>query len=87
MSQYYTITKLETGKSGYRRELHESFTRQCPEMQITKRRISDKRRAIVSKGLLLKPWLEEIRAQVAENTKVTNLNIVENTRQTIDENE
>jgi hypothetical protein len=53
-------------KTGYRRELHDMFTRQYSEMEISEQRIADRRRAVVIKGLLSKPWLEEIRAQVAE---------------------
>ena len=34
-SQYYIITKLETIKIGYRRELHDRFTRQYPEREIS----------------------------------------------------
>ena len=60
--QYYIITKLETIKFEYRRELHDRFTRQYPEMKISEQRKGDQRRAIVTKGLLSKPWLEEIRA-------------------------
>ena len=60
MRQYYIITKLETIKIGYRRELHDRFMRQCPEMEIREQRIVDQRKAIVTRGLLSKPWLEEI---------------------------
>ena len=63
MRQYYIITKLETIKIGYRRELHDRLTRQYPEMEISEQRTADQRRTIVTKGLLSKPWLEEIRAQ------------------------
>jgi len=69
MSQYYIISKLESIKIGYRRELRDTFTRQYPKMKISKQRIADQGRAIVTKGLLSKPWLEEIRAQVAETFK------------------
>jgi len=54
-------------KIGYRRELHDMFTRQYSEMEISEQRIADRRRAVVTKGILSKPWLEEIRAQVAES--------------------
>jgi hypothetical protein len=66
MRQYYIITKLETIKIGYRQELRDKFTRQYPEMDVSEQRIADQWRAIVTKNLLTKPWLEEIRAQVAE---------------------
>jgi len=56
-------------------------------MEITEQRIADKRRAIVTKGLLSKPWLEEIRAQVAENFKEANVNAEEEKTQPTDENE
>jgi hypothetical protein len=56
-------------------------------MEISEQRIVDQRRAIVTKRLLSKHWLEEIRAQVVETFKVTNLNTEENTIQPIDENE
>ena len=77
MRQYYIITKLETIKIGYRRELHDRFTRQYLEMEISEQRIADQRWAIITKGLLSKPWLEEIRTQVAENFKEANLNAKE----------
>ena len=35
MRQYYIITKLETIKIGYIRELHDGFTRQYLEMEIS----------------------------------------------------
>jgi hypothetical protein len=87
MRQYYIITKLETIKIGYRRELHDRFTRQYWEMEISEHRIPDQRRAIVTKGLLSKPWLEEVRAQVAETFKEANLTTEEETTQSVDENE
>jgi hypothetical protein len=62
MHHYYIITKLETIKIGYRRELHDRFMRRYPEMEISEQRIADKRRAIVTRGLLSKPWLGKIRA-------------------------
>jgi hypothetical protein len=85
MSHYYIITKLETIKIGYRRELYDMFTRQYPEMEISEQRIADQRRATVTRGLLSKPWLEEIRAQVAE-TFQTNVNTDEETTQPTDTN-
>jgi hypothetical protein len=41
MCQYYIITKLETIKIGYRQEIHDKFTRQYPEMDISEQRIAD----------------------------------------------
>jgi len=41
MRQYYTITKLETMKIGYRQKLHDRFTKQYPEMEISEQRIAD----------------------------------------------
>jgi hypothetical protein len=61
-------------KIGYRQELQDRFTRQYPEMEISEQQIADQFRAIVTKGLLSRPWLEEIRAQVAETFKETNVN-------------
>ena len=43
-------------------------------MEISEQRTADQRRAIVTRGLMSKPWLEEIRAQVAETFKETNVN-------------
>jgi len=86
MRHYYIVTKLETMKIGYRRELHDSFTRQYPEMEVSEQRIADQRRVIVTRGLLSNPWLEEIRAQVAETLKETNENTEEGTTQPTDEN-
>jgi hypothetical protein len=73
MRQYYTITKLETMKIGYRRELHDRFMKQYPEMGISEQRTAVQRRAIVTKNLLSKPRLEEIKAQVAETLKATHV--------------
>jgi len=56
-------------------------------MEISEQRIADQRRAIVTKGLLSKPWVEEIGAQVAENFKEANVNSEEETTQPTDENE
>jgi hypothetical protein len=67
-------------------------------MDVSEQRIADQRRAIVAKNLLTKPWLEEIRAQVAETLRETtvkendqdseeNINTDEETTQPIGENE
>jgi hypothetical protein len=98
MRQYYIITKLESIKIGYRQELHDRFTRQYPEMDVSKQRIADQRRVTVAKNLLTKPWLEEIRVQVAGTLKETtvkendqdfeeNINTDEETTQSMSENE
>jgi hypothetical protein len=98
MRQYCIITKLGTIKIGYRQELHDRFTRECPEMDVSEQRTADQLRAIVAKNLLTKPWLEEIRAQVAETLKETtvkendqdseeNINTDEETTQPISEKE
>jgi hypothetical protein len=87
MLQYYIIKKLEIIKIGYRRELHDRFTRQYPEMEMSEQRIADQGRAFITMGLLSKPWLEEIRAQVTETFKATNVNTEEETTQPIDEKE
>jgi hypothetical protein len=79
--------QIRNCKIGYRRELHKRFTGQHPEMDISEQRIADQRRAIVTKGLISKPWLEKIKVQVAETFKVKNLNREEDTTQLIDENE
>jgi len=81
------ITKLEIIKIGYRGELHDRFARQYPEMEISEQWIADQRRTIVTKGLLSNPWLEESRAQVAENFKEANVNAEEGTTQPTDEKE
>jgi hypothetical protein len=97
MCQHYIITKLETIKIGYRQEVHDKCMRQYPEMDISEQQIADQRRAIVAKNLLTKPWLEEIKAQVAETLKETtvkennqdseeNINTGEETTQPISEN-
>ena len=60
--------------------------RQYPQMEISEQRIADQRRAIVTRGLLSKPWLEEIRAQVAETFKEAKVNTDEETTQPTDTN-
>jgi len=52
MHQYYIITKLETIKIGYRRELHDRFTRRYPDLEISEQGIAEQPRAIVTTGLL-----------------------------------
>jgi len=59
--------------------------RQYPEMEISEQRIADQRRAIVTTGLLSKPWLEEIRTQVAETFKEANVNSEKETTKPTDE--
>jgi hypothetical protein len=65
---------------------------------LASKQIADQRRAIVTKNLSTKPWLEEIRAQVAETLKETtvkendqdsekNINTDEETTQPISKNE
>jgi len=56
-------------------------------MVISEKTIADQRRAFVSKGLITKPWLEEIRAQVVENLNEANVNSDEETMQHTDENQ
>jgi len=56
-------------------------------MVISEKTIEDQRRAFVSKGLIIKPWLEEIRAQVVENLNEANVNSDEETMQHTDENQ
>jgi hypothetical protein len=87
MRQYYIITKLETIKIEYRRELQDRFMRQYPEMDISEQRIADQRRAIITEGLISKPWLDDIKAQVAETFKETNVNTEEGATQPTDETE
>jgi len=58
--------------------------RQYPEMEISEQRVADQRRAIVTKGLLSRPWLEEIRVQVAVTLKEANANTGGETAQPID---
>ena len=87
MCQYYITAKLESIKIGYRRELSDRFKRQNPEIEISEQRIANQGRAVVTKGLLSKPWLEEIRTQVAETFKEENVNSVEETTQPTEENE
>jgi hypothetical protein len=40
-------------------------------MEVSQQPIADQRRATVAKNLLSKPWLEEIKAQVAETLRAT----------------
>jgi hypothetical protein len=47
--QFYTITKLEIMKIGYRRELHDRLMKSYPEMEINKQRITDQRILILTK--------------------------------------
>ena len=52
MHQYYIITKLETIKIGYRRELHDRVSGRYPDLEISEQGIADQPRAIVTTGLL-----------------------------------
>ena len=56
-------------------------------MEMSEQRIADQWRAIVTKGLLWKPWLEEIRAQVADILQATNGDSEEEITQPNNENE
>ena len=55
-------------------------------MEIGEQRIADQRRAVFTRSLLSKPWLEKIRAQLAENFKETNVTTDEETTQPTDAN-
>jgi hypothetical protein len=56
-------------------------------MEISEQRIADHRRAIVTKNILSKPWLEEIRAQVVDILQAANGDTEEEITQPINENE
>ena len=74
MRHYYIITKLETIKIGYRRELHDRFMRQYPEMEISEQRTADQRRAIVTNQYQQNPsmeWRPVCEKDVAEALRTT----------------
>ncbi|XP_075990923.1 uncharacterized protein LOC142986349 [Anticarsia gemmatalis] len=81
MRTYYYITKLETDMTTYRRQLHELFTLQYPEIKVTEQRVSDQRRTIIRNKLLSQDILnrlkEEVQAQLeieSDNNSHVNLN-------------
>ncbi|XP_060802889.1 uncharacterized protein LOC132902324 [Amyelois transitella] len=61
---YFIITNLESDTRTYLPELHAKFVQQFPEIQVSRQRIGDQRRAIVNNKLLPPEKLSQIRAEV-----------------------
>ncbi|XP_045492418.1 uncharacterized protein LOC123691877 [Colias croceus] len=74
MRTYYYITKLETDFTIYRKQLHELFTQEYPEINVSEQRISDQRRTIVRNKLLDQETLNRLKeeVQVKLQTEIQN---------------
>ncbi|XP_063899231.1 uncharacterized protein LOC135119187 [Helicoverpa armigera] len=86
MRTYLHITKLETDMTTYRQQLHELFTRQYPEINVTEQRISDQRRAIIRNKLLSQAEIEKLKEEVREQLEHLNHNPPVETHSTSTEN-
>ncbi|XP_054745905.1 putative mediator of RNA polymerase II transcription subunit 24 [Anastrepha obliqua] len=84
MHCYYTATKLDTLKTGYRTDFHRLFIQLYPqyEHKITAQRISDQKRAIMTNKLLTDVNIENIKQEVANKiASIHNNNIEQNITQ------
>lgn len=60
---YYILTSLETNTKSYLPELQRKFTEKFPEMQVSRQRIGDQRRAIVLRKLLSSNKINELKKE------------------------
>lgn len=84
MHCYYTATKLDTLKTGYRTDFHRLFIQLYPqyEHKITAQRVSDQKRAIMTNKLLTDVNIENIKQEVANKiASIHNNNIEQNITQ------
>ncbi|XP_054746051.1 myb-like protein D [Anastrepha obliqua] len=84
MHCYYTATKLDTLKTGYRTDFHRLFIQLYPqyEHKITAQRVSDQKRAIMTNKLLTDVNIENIKEEVANKiASIHNNNIEQNITQ------
>ncbi|XP_060804959.1 uncharacterized protein LOC132902746 [Amyelois transitella] len=61
---YLIITNLERNTRGHLTSLHQKFVEQFPEMDVSKQRLGDQRRAIINNHMLSQTIIEEIRKEV-----------------------
>lgn len=80
---YLTVTSLETNTKKYLTTLTEQFNINFPEMNATKQRLGDQKRAIIRNKLLSTSLMDKIRSEVSETILQTpQINATEPTRQT-----
>ena len=78
MRCYYTATKIETIKSGYRPEMHRIFIANYPQLQgkVTEQRLIDQKRTILTNNRIPPHELQTIKETVAQElrtqTQTTN---------------
>lgn len=60
---YFILTTLETDTKSYLAELHKRFTEQFPEIEVSRQRIGDQRRAIINRKLLSTDKIDNIRKE------------------------
>jgi Arc/MetJ family transcription regulator len=83
MRSYYTLTRNETDMAMYRQKIHQAFTKQYPNIPITKQRIADQRRTIVQRKLLPDITINMTRQEVAKSLTMNLMNMKTETLNTI----
>ncbi|CAH2094088.1 unnamed protein product [Euphydryas editha] len=73
LRQYLIITNLETDTNSYLTTLHQKFIEKFPNMNVSKQRIGDQRRAIVNKNLLPATTINTIRLEVRSQLQTQNI--------------
>lgn len=73
MRTYYRITKLETDMTTYRKTLHELFSLQYPDVNVSEQRISDQRRMIIKNKYLPQELLDKIKEEVSRELEERNV--------------
>ncbi|KAL0803287.1 hypothetical protein ABMA28_017234 [Loxostege sticticalis] len=70
MRTYYYITKLETDRTMYCKNLHDHFRLKYPNIEVSAQRIADQRRVIIRNKLLSDTVLQNIKLEVEEKLKL-----------------
>ncbi|KAL0840474.1 hypothetical protein ABMA28_015720 [Loxostege sticticalis] len=64
---YYRITKLETIKVTYRKQLHQQFITKFPELShVSEQRVADQKRLIICNKLISNDRLQEIKTDISQ---------------------
>ncbi|KAL0822073.1 hypothetical protein ABMA28_005438 [Loxostege sticticalis] len=79
MRTYYYITKLETDRTMYCKNLFDRFKLQYPHLNVTAQRIADQRRVILRNKLLSDLAIDNIKKEVRDQLKEEEQNELQST--------
>ncbi|KAL0812006.1 hypothetical protein ABMA28_009402 [Loxostege sticticalis] len=77
MRTYLYVTKLETDRTMYCKNLHDRFILKYPHVNVSAQRIADQRRVIVRNKLLPDTVIEQIKSEVREQLDREEANITQ----------